>query len=144
MKKIIWIVILVVVVGLGIWLLLGNSLSQQPASTQNNNSTTTTGVVPDNNQVPSNQAPTSTGKLDSSKNLTMAEVAKHGTAESCFTVINGFVYDLTSFIDKHPGGSQKILPICGKDGTSAFNSKHSGQTKPEQTLAQLKIGILAK
>ena len=75
--------------------------------------------------------------------LTMAVVAQHNSAQSCHSAINGSVYDLTSWINQHPGGSERILSICGKDGSSAFSNKHEGEPKPEQTLAGFRVGELA-
>jgi hypothetical protein len=74
----------------------------------------------------------------------LIEVEKHKDASSCWTAVRGGVYDLTAFIDQHPGGADKILQICGKDGTSAFTNQHDGQMRPENELASLKIGELAK
>lgn len=70
----------------------------------------------------------------------LADVAKHASAQSCWTAINGNVYNLTTWIAQHPGGEEAILSICGKDGSSAFNDQHSGQRRPENTLATFKIG----
>lgn len=75
--------------------------------------------------------------------FTMADIATHNTEASCYTAISGTVYDLTSFIGRHPGG-QVITKLCGADGTSMFTEQHGGQEKPEQMLASLKIGVLAK
>lgn len=61
---------------------------------------------------------------------------------SCLTIINGGVYDLTSWIAQHPGGEEKILSICGKDGSTLFNDQHGGQRKPENILEKFKIGSL--
>lgn len=80
----------------------------------------------------------------SPKTFTAADVATHNSASSCYTIINGNVYDVTSFASKHPGGAEKVLSLCGKDGSSAFDKQHGGQSKPEVTLATLKIGTLAK
>ncbi len=73
--------------------------------------------------------------------FTMDEIAKHNSEESCWTIIRGEVYDLTDWISQHPGGPDKILSICGKDGTEAFIQKHGGKEKPEETLKKFKIGI---
>lgn len=73
---------------------------------------------------------------------TMTEVAAHASAESCWTAIEGNVYDLTSWISKHPGGKSAILRLCGKDGTDAFNAEHGGDARPERELASFKIGAL--
>ena len=72
-----------------------------------------------------------------------AQVATHDTATSCWSSINGNVYDLTSWINQHPGGEGAILSICGKDGTSAFENQHGDQSQPNQILATFKIGTLA-
>ena len=74
----------------------------------------------------------------------MAVVAQHANRSSCYAAINGSVYDLTTWIDRHPGGPEKILSLCGKDGSSAFDNKHNGQPKPEQMLATFKVGALAQ
>ena len=58
--------------------------------------------------------------------LTPAEIAKHGSAGSCWVMISGKVYDLTSYLGIHPGGPGQIIPYCGKDGTRAFATKNSG------------------
>ena len=76
--------------------------------------------------------------------ITMAQVAAHASASSCWSVVRGNVYDLTNWIGKHPGGEKAILQLCGKDGTALFTGQHGGQTQPESTLASFKIGVLAK
>ncbi|MCE9628771.1 MAG: cytochrome b5 domain-containing protein [Candidatus Vogelbacteria bacterium] len=73
---------------------------------------------------------------------TMVEVEAHASADSCWSVIAGNVYDLTAYIPKHPGGSGKILKICGKDGSSLFEGQHGGESKPEAILENYKIGKL--
>jgi uncharacterized membrane protein/predicted heme/steroid binding protein len=75
--------------------------------------------------------------------FTMDEVAKHNSATDCWAAINGSVYDLTTWINQHPGGSDHILPLCGTDGTSAFNAQHSGEGQATGQLAEFKIGTLA-
>jgi cytochrome b involved in lipid metabolism len=75
--------------------------------------------------------------------ITMAEVRTHADASSCWSAINGSVYDLTAYIPKHPGGKGEILAICGKDGSSAFDGQHGGDAKPERILASYKIDVLA-
>lgn len=52
--------------------------------------------------------------------ITLAEVATHGSEASCWMVIRGKVYDVTSYIGKHPAGKSSILKGCGKDATSMF------------------------
>ncbi len=78
------------------------------------------------------------------KTFTMQEVAVHNTATSCYSVVNSSVYDLTSWIAKHPGGEAAIKRMCGVDGSAGFTKKHGGQDKPEAALASFKIGELVK
>lgn len=75
---------------------------------------------------------------------TMAQVKTHNSSTSCYSAINGSVYDLTQWIGNHPGGAGAILSLCGKDGTQAFEQKHGGERRPESELASLKIGTLAQ
>jgi cytochrome b involved in lipid metabolism len=78
------------------------------------------------------------------KTFTMAEVATHNSTTSCYSVVDGSVYDLTSWIAKHPGGEAAIKRMCGVDGSAGFTKKHGGQDKPEATIAQFKIGELVR
>ncbi len=76
------------------------------------------------------------------KTYTMSEVAAHADATSCWTAVNGSVYDVTTWISKHPGGSGAIMLLCGKDGTTTFNAQHGGSAMQESRLASFKIGTL--
>ena len=76
--------------------------------------------------------------------ISSTEVAAHASRESCWSIVNGNVYDLTSWIPKHPGGEGAILGICGKDGSSKFNGQHGKDAKKVALLAGFKIGVAAK
>ncbi len=78
------------------------------------------------------------------KSFTLAQVATHNSEADCYSAINGNVYDLTAFINKHPGGDRNILRICGLDGSSLFNGQHGGDAKPERILAGFEIGTLVQ
>ncbi len=88
----------------------------------------------------SSTAQTSSEPVEAS--YTMAQVAQANSASKCYSAVNGMVYDLTKWIGLHPGGEAKILAICGKDGSSAFNNQHEGQAKVEATIGKYKIGTL--
>jgi cytochrome b involved in lipid metabolism len=45
---------------------------------------------------------------------TLEDVKKHSKANDCWTVYDGIVYDITSYIKSHPGG-KKIMAGAGKD-----------------------------
>jgi L-lactate dehydrogenase (cytochrome) len=46
--------------------------------------------------------------------LNGAQVAKHRTRESCWVIIRGNAYDVTDFLDVHPGGASVVLKYGGK------------------------------
>ena len=65
------------------------------------------------------------------KLFTVDEVAVHNTLSNCWIIVSQKVYDVTSYIKAHPGGSRTIVNTCGKEATSAYNTRggtgtHSG------------------
>jgi cytochrome b involved in lipid metabolism len=67
--------------------------------------------------------------------LTMKELAKHNSSQSCWLLISGKIYDVTSFLNLHPGNASTILPTCGTDATKAYNTKGS-RGRPHSSSAQ--------
>jgi len=59
------------------------------------------------------------------KQITIEELSKHKDPEDCWVVIQGTVYDLTSFADEHPPGAESIYKLGGLDGTDAFLAVHN-------------------
>jgi len=74
----------------------------------------------------------------------MTQVRANNTSRSCWTVIDGVVYDLTKWISNHPGGSGAILFLCGTDGTNAFSAQHQNQARPAIRLDTYRLGPLNK
>jgi cytochrome b involved in lipid metabolism len=72
----------------------------------------------------------------------MEEVAKHSTAGDCWSVINGIVYGLSTWIPKHPGGSGSITAMCGGDGSGSYNGKHGGSGGAGNILSKLRLGTV--
>lgn len=52
------------------------------------------------------------------------EVTKHNTRRSCWVIVKGQVYDVTEYLDHHPGGSAILLRYGGKDATAIYESNH--------------------
>lgn len=75
---------------------------------------------------------------------TMDRVRANNSSASCWTVIDGFVYDLTNWISAHPGGPGVIRSLCGVDGTSSFKAQHENQRNPAQRLSSYLLGPLSK
>lgn len=80
--------------------------------------------------------------VSSEKTYTLIQVSVHDVSTDCWSVVSGGVYDLTSWIAKHPGGQSAIKGMCGVDGTVGFLAQHNGDTKAVNTLAAYKIGVL--
>lgn len=57
-----------------------------------------------------------------------SEVRQHTSRKSCWIIVNNDVYDVTNFIDSHPGGPRFILNYGGRDATKAFEELHSAGT----------------
>ena len=88
--------------------------------------------------------PVTTATATQAKNYTLAQIAQHPNAQSCWTAVNGGVYDVTSWINQHPGGSEAILGMCGRDASADYNDQHGGERRPANELATFKIGTLVK
>lgn len=80
----------------------------------------------------------------SKSGYTMDQVKANNGASSCWSVIDGDVYDLTKWISSHPGGAAAIKSLCGLDGTSAFKAQHEGQNNPIKKLITFLLGPLKK
>ncbi|OCT83894.1 acyl-CoA (8-3)-desaturase [Xenopus laevis] len=82
----------------------------------------------------------STGELT---RYTWEEVKKRCTREERWLVINRKVYDITRFINIHPGGSRVISHYSGQDATEAFTAFHIDQEMVKKRMCCLLIGELA-
>jgi len=84
--------------------------------------------------------------LGGSVSLTAEYVAKYNSSASdCWMIVNGNIYDVTTYLNAHPGGRQAILSFCGKDGTTAFltqGGQGSHSQYADQLLASFFIGKL--
>ncbi|KAF5745760.1 cytochrome b5 isoform A [Tripterygium wilfordii] len=65
---------------------------------------------------------------------TMQEAAEHGSKDDCWVVIDGKVYDVSSYLDEHPGGDDVVLAVTGKDATDDFED--AGHSKEARELME--------
>jgi len=75
---------------------------------------------------------------------TLAQVKANNSAKSCWAVVDDYVYDLTKWINSHPGGAGAIVSLCGTDATASFKAQHQNQAKPAVRLDSYKLGPLKK
>lgn len=90
-------------------------------------------VIPEENNVISSDSNTST-------QFTVEEVSTHNTKDDCYLIIRDNVYDVSSFIDSHPGGVKKISEQCGKEVSGIFAQIHSNRAW--DLLVDYKIGTI--
>jgi alkylation response protein AidB-like acyl-CoA dehydrogenase/predicted heme/steroid binding protein len=73
---------------------------------------------------------------------TLEEVEQHNKRDDLWCVIDGDVYDLTAFVQYHPGSAPPLLNIAGKDATKAFFGLHRSAILKEPRYRRYKIGII--
>ena len=112
--------------------------SQSPTPSQS--ATPSQSPIPSQSATPSKSPAAS--QSSSGPAFTLAEVKKNNNSANCWTIVDENVYNLTTWINAHPGGSNAILSLCGVDGTSAFKSQHAGRAMPVGQLESYKIGKL--
>ncbi|AEO62351.1 61d4b8ae-2629-4525-8188-6188be29f978 [Thermothielavioides terrestris] len=76
-----------------------------------------------------------------SKQFTKAEVAQHKGDKDMYIIIDDGVYDVTGFVDDHPGGAKILKRMAGKDATKQF-WKYHGKNVLEKYGPKLRIGTL--
>jgi len=80
--------------------------------------------------------------VDGEKKLTKFswdEISKHNKETDCWLVVKGNVYDVTTWVNKHPGG-RIILNGAGRESTAMFMSYHPQKVYP--MLSKYQIGIV--
>ncbi|KAK2813293.1 hypothetical protein FQN50_000607 [Emmonsiellopsis sp. PD_5] len=74
--------------------------------------------------------------------LDAAEVAKHNSADSCWVVLYGKVYDVTDFLPNHPGGANIILRLAGNDATAEYDPVHPAGTLEDNLKPDALLGTI--
>jgi len=138
-KQFIYIVTAILGIGVFFWLFFSDNQKQQIQSLE-------APINSVNNQKiigkPSQPEDQISGKDDI---YTLTDVSKHTTKGDCWMVMDGTVYDLSSYT-KHPGGDS-LLVGCGKDATELFETRPMGSgtahsDKARSYREQYKIGLI--
>ena len=56
--------------------------------------------------------------------VTKSELKKHNKRSDAWLALNGIVYNVTAYMDFHPGGWDELIRGAGKDATILFNKYH--------------------
>ncbi|KAF3917957.1 hypothetical protein ABW20_dc0110492 [Dactylellina cionopaga] len=74
---------------------------------------------------------------------TYAQVTAGDSKENLLVIIDEKVYNVSKFVDEHPGGEEVLLDVAGQDGTEAFEDVgHSDEAR--EILANYLVGTLKR
>ncbi|RWS04745.1 cytochrome b5-like protein [Dinothrombium tinctorium] len=73
--------------------------------------------------------------------FTLAEVSEHCYSNDCWIVLFDRVYDVTNFLQDHPGGEFIICEYAGGDATIQFRNARHG-IEAYEMMKKYCIGIL--
>ena len=79
--------------------------------------------------------------VSNEKEYTWDEIQEHNKDDDVWIVVNNNVYEVTKYLDQHPGGAASITMNAGEDTSEDFTAVHSA--KAWKDLEQYKIGIVA-
>lgn len=72
-----------------------------------------------------------------------SKLNEKNTREEIWMSIENNVYDVTKFLEEHPGGEDVLLEFAGKDATEAFNDVGHSQDAKEE-LKKYLIGSIVE
>lgn len=73
------------------------------------------------------------------KYYTLEDIRLHNMSNDTWLIIHNKIYDITSFLEEHPGGEEVLLEQAGTDATESFEDVgHS--TDAREMLEQYYIG----
>ncbi len=138
MKKVTLILLMIFFAVSGLIFILGSLNRQNNSNTALNQNT----IINTNSSSQTNTSPTTnTPTTNSTPTFTLADISSHNIRSNCYLAINNNVYDVSSYISFHPGGSSSITSNCGKEVTGIFSRIHSNRAW--DLLAKYKIGVLS-
>eukprot|EP00400_MALV-I_sp_L67-5_P000293 gene293-1058_t len=73
---------------------------------------------------------------------TRKEIQLHNHKYDCWLIIKDKVYDVTDFVEAHPGGEILILDVAGRDVTDPFLANHPNWV-PDKYLPMMQVGVVA-
>ncbi|QYT05161.1 Cytochrome b5 heme-binding domain-containing protein [Trichoderma simmonsii] len=74
-----------------------------------------------------------------SKLFSVDEVAKHASKADLYMIIHKKVYDVSTFVEKHPGGEEILTDVGGRDTTEEYDDAGHSE-KADRLLKKLYIG----
>ncbi|KAF5657139.1 L-lactate dehydrogenase (cytochrome) [Fusarium heterosporum] len=75
------------------------------------------------------------------KRISLDDLQRHNTATDCWIAVHSKVWDITHFINEHPGGPEVLLNLAGSDATQLYNDVHAPDIIEELSNDKL-MGLL--
>lgn len=124
MKKKFLLAVLIFVLVIGIVAIV--RLSGNDIVTNKGNTAAGESLVSGNSQEQTNQDGNSGSSGSQGSGVVSSDLSQHNSQDDCWIAYDGKVYDITSWLPKHPGGINRILPYCGTadEFQNAFRKQH--------------------
>ncbi|XP_026362770.3 cytochrome b5 reductase 4 isoform X1 [Ursus arctos] len=74
--------------------------------------------------------------------VTEEELKKHNKKDDCWICIRGLVYNVSPYMEYHPGGEDELMKAAGSDGTDLFDQVHRW-VNYESMLKECLVGRMA-
>ena len=85
------------------------------------------------------------GKVILMNKYTKADIAKHNKPDDCWIILGSKVYNVTRFLEDHPGGSEVLLDVAGKNATDGFiEAGHITNYSILQIMKDFLIGLVSE
>ena len=131
--------LVIVVAGVGLFF-YANATS--PVASEPPSQTPTTG--------PFGEGSTTVGSFDEATStpatgvISRSELKKHNQQADCWVAYKGLVYDITSWLPRHPGSAGAIAPYCGtaEEFAEAFTGQHGTSKESRLQKEGVKEGTL--
>lgn len=78
--------------------------------------------------------------MSTSKPLSASEIASHNNSKDAWIIIDGNVYNVTEFANRHPGGDRILHMFAGQDASDAFHSFHIVPDRPRSMMNKFLVG----
>jgi len=72
---------------------------------------------------------------------TYLEISQHNKCEDCWVIVHDKVFDVTKFLDEHPGGAALILEYGGADCTEPYVD-HNHSHHATKLLNEYQVGVV--
>ncbi|PYH34394.1 FMN-dependent alpha-hydroxy acid dehydrogenase [Aspergillus neoniger CBS 115656] len=76
------------------------------------------------------------------RQLSAQQISEHKTPDDCWIVVDNQVWDVTDFLEEHPGGSSIILKYAGRDATKAYSEVHAPSVIKSHLSPERNMGVL--